>query len=88
VPPTVALIGDEPYDGADVLALLDDAVPTAAGRGPRLIVLPVDALAAAVLAGRTGVSARRFARLPLARAARTLARHLESVTSGTSGPMR
>jgi hypothetical protein len=89
VPPTVALIGSEPYDGGEVLALLTEAVPALGGGGPCLVELPVDPLAAAVLAGRSGVSARRFARLPLMRAARTLAEQLATLAGDASGdPIR
>ena len=57
------------------------AVRLGTDRGIRLLVggrytgrrLALDSLAAAVYAGRAGVSARRLARLPLARAARHLA---------------
>jgi hypothetical protein len=40
--------------------------------------LPVDDLTAAVFAGRTGVSERRLARLPLIREASALARQVAS----------
>jgi MinD-like ATPase involved in chromosome partitioning or flagellar assembly len=67
--PVVAVIGGVPFDLDQVEAFLADRV------GPLPVVgLPVDELTASVYAGRTGVSARRLARLPLSRAARDLAR--------------
>jgi MinD-like ATPase involved in chromosome partitioning or flagellar assembly len=67
VPVIVAVIGSDPFDADEVAAFVLENVtvpsPTVALR------LPEDPLAAAVLAGRTGVSARRMARLPLMRAA-------------------
>ena len=79
-PLTIALIGDEPYGGDEVIEyLLSDgsriATPNAV---PTLVTLPDDALCAAVLAGRVGVSARRLARLPLMRAARALGAQLRT----------
>lgn len=68
----VAVIGSEPFDFEQIEAF----VTQSAGSMP-LVGLPHDALAAAVYAGRTGVSARRLARLPLARAARHLAHVVE-----------
>jgi len=85
VPPTVALIGDEPYEGAEVLALLTEEVPALSGLPRCLVELPVDPLSAAVLAGRSGVSPRRFARLPLMRAARSLAGQLDAATRNPHG---
>ena len=67
----VAVIGAQPFGLGQIESFLADAVTTTVG-------LPVDGLAAAVFAGRTGVSARRLARLPLARAARHLAQVVES----------
>ena len=64
----VAVVGARPFGIADVESFLDGAV------GPTTVVgLPEDDLAAGVLGGRTGVSARRLARLPLMRAGRDLA---------------
>jgi MinD-like ATPase involved in chromosome partitioning or flagellar assembly len=67
----VAVIGAQPFGFEQIESFLADAVTTTVG-------LPVDGLTAAVFAGRTGVSARRLARLPLARAARHLAQVVES----------
>lgn len=72
----VAVIGAEPFDFEQIEELVADSV----GSTP-VIGLPVDALAAAVYAGRTGVSARRLARLPLARAARHLAHVVEGAVA-------
>lgn len=64
----IAIVGQHPFDIAQVERFLVDSV------GEVVVVgLPEDPLSAAVYAGRTGVSARRLARLPLARAARDLA---------------
>jgi MinD-like ATPase involved in chromosome partitioning or flagellar assembly len=64
----VAVIGGEPFDFDQIEAFVADAA------GDTTVVgLPVDGLTAATYAGRPGVSARRLARLPLARAARRLA---------------
>ncbi|BAN00449.1 hypothetical protein [Ilumatobacter coccineus] len=61
----IALVGDEPFALDEVIAF---AAPESTGW-----LLPVDPLAAAVLAGRRGVSARRLARLPLMRGAADVA---------------
>ncbi len=61
-------MGDAPFGHAEI----DRFVADAGGRTP-VVPVPNDPLAAAVLAGRTGVSARRLARLPLMRAAGDLA---------------
>ena len=62
-----AVIGAHPFGFDQIESFLADSVAT------QLVGLPVDSLTAAVYAGRTGVSARRLARLPLARAAHELA---------------
>jgi MinD-like ATPase involved in chromosome partitioning or flagellar assembly len=77
----VAVIGAAPFDIDEIETFLADAV------GVNSVVgLPIDELAASVLGGRTGVSKRRLARLPLLRAARDLAlvaeRSLAEVTGG------
>jgi MinD-like ATPase involved in chromosome partitioning or flagellar assembly len=69
----VAVIGAAPFDFDQIESFLADVVGTTP-----VVGLPVDSLTAAVYAGRTGVSARRLARLPLARAAR----HLAEVVDG------
>ena len=60
----VAVIGNEPFDCAQIAAHIDPDLTW--------VDLAVDPLAAAVHAGRQGVSARRLARLPLSRSARHL----------------
>lgn len=64
----VAVIGNEPFDAAEIG---DHVAPG----NPRWDIA-LDPLAAAVLAGRPGVSARRFARLPLIRSTRRIATDL------------
>jgi len=73
VPITLTVTGAAPFDPEEIAAFVDEAV------GGGLVAthrLPDDRLAAAVLSGRTGVSSRRFARLPLLRAAAALATSL------------
>ena len=68
------VIGDEPFDPDEIgrfLVARSDGAPLHA-----LHVLADDPLAAAVLAGREGVSARRLQRLPLMRSAADLARRI------------
>lgn len=67
----IALIGDQPFANEEVVSF---AAPHATSW-----TLPVDALAAAVLAGRQGVSARRLKRLPLMRVAAAMARDLDQI---------
>jgi MinD-like ATPase involved in chromosome partitioning or flagellar assembly len=64
----VVVVGGAPFGIAEISDFLTRAVGDTA-----LVALPVDDLTAAVYAGRTGVSPRRLGRLPLARAARSLA---------------
>lgn len=76
----VAVIGAAPFDLGEIETFLADAVGVSA-----LVGLPVDELAAGVYAGRTGVSERRLARLPLARAARDLATVTERAVAEATG---
>ena len=76
----VAVIGGDPFDFDQIESFLTDSVGTTP-----LVGLPVDGLAAAVYAGRTGVSARRLARLPLARAARDLAQVVDGAVQDRVG---
>lgn len=69
----IAVIGDEPFP-------LDEVVGFAAP-GARAWTIAVDELAAQVLAGRSGVSAKRLARLPLLRSAARLAADLATVAT-------
>lgn len=82
--PIVAVVGHSPFDAAEVAAFLDDEV----GRHT-VVSLPIDDLAAHVIAGRSGVSERRLARLPLMRAARDLSALLrDSLARQADGPWR
>lgn len=69
----VAVVGAVPFGHDEVAkflsATIDDVV---------VVALPTDELAAAVIGGRTGVSGRRLARLPLMRAAQHLAGVVEA----------
>ncbi|MEQ8437153.1 MAG: hypothetical protein RIB65_06640 [Ilumatobacter fluminis] len=78
----VAVIGAEPFSIAEIERFLADGV----GATP-VVGLPVDELAAAVLAGRTGVSAKRLGRLPLIRAARDLAVTVDRSLQATGDPL-
>lgn len=69
---TVALVGTAPFGIDEVVGLLGEAAGEVGG-----VTLPVDPLAAACLAGRAGVSARRLSRLPLMRAAADLASDID-----------
>lgn len=64
----VAVLGGTPYSIDEVEAFVHESVGATA-----VVGLPRDELAASAFAGRTGVSERRQARLPLSRAARDLA---------------
>jgi hypothetical protein len=73
----LVLVGDDPFDIEEIGGFLG------APLGALLDPLPVDDLAAAVVAGRPGVPAKRFDRLPLVRASRALAqRSAAAVRSG------
>ena len=67
----LALVGEDPF-------ALDEVVDFASPSGPAFALAP-DPLSAAVLAGRTGVSTRRLARLPLMRSAALAASELDRV---------
>lgn len=78
-PVVVAVVGNRPF-GLDEI---EPFLAHAAGSTP-VVGLPHDPLTAAVFAGRTGVSARRLARLPLLRAGRRLADTVERALSPVS----
>ncbi len=81
----VAVIGDRPFDLDEV----SDFVRRAAAPSSIAIVqLADDPLAAAVLAGRAGVSARRFARLPLMRSASKLVETLRAASPWPDGQLQ
>lgn len=66
----VAVIGNVPFDPAEIESLV---ASTATGTIASHVGLADDPLSAAVVCGRTGVSAKRLQRLPLMRSAATLA---------------
>jgi hypothetical protein len=69
----LAVVGADPFEPAEIAAHIDASVPgTLAG----VVTLADDPLAAAVIAGRAGVSANRLRRLPLMRSAASAAAHL------------
>lgn len=74
----VAIIGSEPFDAAEIA---DHVAP-----GQPRWDIALDPLAAAVFAGRSGVSTRRLARLPLVRSASRLADDLDGLIRGGSEP--
>jgi len=80
----VAVIGDEPFDRTEIHEYLSAAAE------PATIVtrlLAADDLSAAALAGRQGVSAKRFARLPLIRSCHGLAESIGGETNaGAAAP--
>jgi MinD-like ATPase involved in chromosome partitioning or flagellar assembly len=80
----VAVVGAVPFSLDEIHQFLAGSV----GATP-VVGLPVDQLTAGVYAGRTGVSPRRLARLPLARASRDLALTVErSIDHQTGGLWR
>ena len=79
----VAIIGAAPFELGDVDEFLTDSVGEIA-----IIGLPIDDLAAAVFGGRTGVSPRRFERLPLMRAADGLANAVQMALEMASAQPR
>lgn len=72
-PPCVLIVGGRPFDPDEIVAHVG------AGLVLELITLPDDPMAAAVLAGRPGISERRLRRQPLLRRARTAAAQLDTV---------
>lgn len=70
---TLAVIGNDPFEPAAIAQHVDASVP---GALADVVMLADDPLAAAVLAGRTGVSANRLRRLPLMRSAASAASRL------------
>lgn len=69
----LVVIGRAPFDPHEIAQHVDTSVP---GALTHWFALAEDPLAAAVLAGRSGVSAKRLARLPLMRSAAEAARRL------------
>jgi MinD-like ATPase involved in chromosome partitioning or flagellar assembly len=70
----LAVVGNRPFAPHDVVAFVADGVDLS------WTAMADDALTAAVIAGRVGVSARRLARLPLSRGAARLAAVVRETT--------
>jgi MinD-like ATPase involved in chromosome partitioning or flagellar assembly len=81
--PIVAIVGTTPFDLGEIGSFLARSVDVG-----RIVGLPVDDLAASVFGGRTGVSRRRLARLPLVRGARDLALVVERTLPRSTGHLR
>ena len=75
----LAVIGDAPFDPAEIGRFVDESVP---GAVRTTVAIADDPLAAATIAGRAGVSSRRLRRLPLLRDASTLAVELSELVAG------
>jgi len=96
LPVVVLVVGDRPFDPFDIgghlrsrLRVNDDDASDGSGspaRGAGVLVLPSDPLAAAVLAGRAGMSARRWSRTRLGRAASIASLELAEITRGALDP--
>jgi MinD-like ATPase involved in chromosome partitioning or flagellar assembly len=76
----VAIVGSTPFEASEIAGLLRDS-----GVVCEVVPLPVDELAAAVYAGRTGVSPRRLERLPLTRDAAALTKHIRAALHISAG---
>jgi hypothetical protein len=74
----LAVIGRAPFDPAEIGTFVEHSVPDAVRR---TVVIADDPLAAATIAGRAGVSAKRLRRLPLMRSARALAGELSELVT-------
>lgn len=81
-PVVVAVVGSRPFDLDEIGRFLADDAGASA-----VVGLPDDPLAAAVFAGRTGVSPRRLTRLPLVRAARDLAGTVDRLLAPAAGAL-
>ncbi len=66
----LAVIGNSPFDPAEIGTFVGESVPDTVAM---TVAIADDPLAAAAIAGRTGVSAKRLRRLPLMRDASSLA---------------
>lgn len=75
-PTVLAVVGDAPFGPAEIERFVAEE-RTLAG----VVLLAGDPLSAAVLAGRSGVSERRLARLPLMRSARRAAALLDRLVT-------
>ena len=72
----LAVIGNSPFDPAEIGAFVGESVPDTVAL---TVAIADDPLAAATIAGRTGVSAKRLRRLPLMRDASRLAGVLDDL---------
>lgn len=72
----LAVIGSTPFDPEEIGAFVDESVPGAIRAS---MTIADDPLAAATIAGRAGVSAKRLRRLPLMRTATDLATPLRAL---------
>lgn len=79
----LAVIGGAPFDPAEIGLFVDQSVP---GTVRTTVTIADDPLAAATLAGRAGVSAKRLRRLPLMRDASGLAVALSGLVAERSRP--
>ncbi len=77
-PIILAVLGTDPFDPAEIVHHVDTSMP---GTIADWIRFADDPLAATVLAGRTGVSAKRLRRLPLMRSAAVAAQVLQERAS-------
>jgi MinD-like ATPase involved in chromosome partitioning or flagellar assembly len=77
-PVVLAVVGSRPFDVAEIGAFVGQATNDAL---TATVEIADDPLAAATLAGRAGVSAKRLRRLPLMRSASALARLLDDLAS-------
>ncbi len=74
----LAVIGTSPFDPGEIGSFVDESVPPTIRT---TATIADDPLAAAAIAGRTGVSSKRLRRLPLMRDASQLARDLRELTA-------
>ena len=72
----LTVIGNTPFDPAEIAAFVDESVPDTLAS---TVGIADDPLAAAAIAGRTGVSTKRLRRLPLMRDATRLAGALDDL---------
>ena len=79
----LAVIGRSPFDPAEIGQFVGQAVP---GTVRHTVALSDDPLAAATLAGRSGISAKRLRRLPLMRDAARLADDLADLVASDRDP--
>ena len=78
----LAVIGDDPFDVDEIAAYV---AANASATLASTTTVAVDPLSAMVLAGRTGVSARRLSRLPLLRSIAPLADQLSATATRSRG---